>query len=318
MIRIITGCLFNKRQRFAYFSKAGFYKGMSDEKYLKLKAKMTMRPGTELNLSKPKTFCEKLNWLKINDRRGEYTKLVDKYEAKKIAAERLGADRVVPLLGVWEHFDEIDFDKLPNQFVLKCTHDSGGLVIVKDKGKFDKNAAKAKLERILSANYYTESREWPYKNVRRRLIAEEYIPSLGHPDSIEYKVTCFNGKVAFVTRCRGIAHSSFDARFNDHFDRNFVRHEGYVNYKPSGDVIEKPEQWDDIIRFSELMAKDTYHVRVDFYAVDGKLIFGETTFFSWGGFMDFVPQKWDLILGQNLKLPIDTDETVQITLPGLE
>lgn len=318
-IHIIGAFMISKRSRFLQRALKGCYKDMEDEKFLKLKGKYSMRAGTELDLTHPKTFCEKLNWLKINERRHLYTLMVDKYEAKKMAQERLGEDRVVPLLGVWDDFDEIDFDSLPDQFVLKCTHDSGGLIVVKDKSKLNKEEARAKIEETLQTDYYAvQSREWPYKNVHRRIIAEEYVPSLGNADSIEYKVTCFNGKVAFVTRCKGVPHAAFDVRFNDHYDRNFKHYDGYVNYKSSGEKIEKPEQWDDIIRFSELMAKDTYHVRVDFYVIDGKLVFGENTFFSWGGFMDFVPQEWDLILGQNLRLPIDTDETVKITIPGLE
>ncbi len=177
--------------RFSYLSSKGFYKNMPDEAYLRKAFKLRM--GYELDLDAPKTFCEKLQWLKLYDRRPEYSTMVDKYEVKKYVAERIGEKYVIPLLGVWDRFEDIDFDALPDQFVLKCTHDSGGFVVCRDKSVFDKSDARKRLNKHLQTDYYLHGREWPYKNVKRRIIAEKYIDSLGKPESVEYKLTCFGG-----------------------------------------------------------------------------------------------------------------------------
>lgn len=152
------------------------FKVLPDKMYLKICYKLAT--GKKLDLKNPQTFNEKLQWLKLYDRKPEYTRMVDKYEAKKYVAEKIGEEYIIPTLGVWDHFDEIDFDSLPDQFVLKCTHDSGGLVIVRDKAKLDKVAAKQKIEKSLKRNYYYSGREWPYKDVKPRIIAEKYMEDI--------------------------------------------------------------------------------------------------------------------------------------------
>lgn len=259
--------------------------------------------GYHPNLDNPKTLCEKLNWLKLNDRRPEYTDMVDKYKVKQIVAEKAGEKYVIPLLGVWDHFEEIDFDKLPERFVLKCNHDSGSAVIVKDKSRFDKNAAAETFQKKLETNYFQENREWPYKNIQRKIIAEPYYDSLGKRNSVEYKLTCMNGKVKFTTICTGIAHAAFEDRNNDHFDRDWKRLDFSVNYKSSGNQIEKPPFIDEMIEVAEKLADGIPYVRVDFYVLDGQIKFGEMTFVTWAGFMKFDPPEWDEILGSWLKLP---------------
>lgn len=273
---------------------------MPDRKYIE--KLFFAQVGYHPNLDNPKTLCEKLNWLKLNDRRPEYTDMVDKYKVKQIVAEKAGADYVTPLLGVWDQFEEIDFDKLPETIVLKCNHD-GGPVIVRDKRKFDKSAAAAVFYKKMQANYFRENREWPYKNVRRRIIAEPYYDSLGKRDSVEYKLTCMNGKVKFTTICTGIAHAGFEDRNNDHFDRDWKRLDFSVNYKSSGKQIEKPVFMDEMIGVAEKLADGIPYVRVDFFVIDGQIKFGEMTFFTWGGFMRFDPPEWDEILGGWMKLP---------------
>lgn len=260
------------------------------------------RVGYHPDLDNPKTLCEKLNWLKLNDRRPEYTDMVDKYKVKQFVAEKAGESYVTPLLGVWNQFEEIDFDKLPGSFVLKCNHD-GGPIIVKDKQRFDKDKAAATFHRKLKADYFRESREWPYKNVQKKIIAEPYYDSLGKRDSVEYKLTCLNGKVKFTTVCIGIAHAGFEDRNNDHFDRDWKRLDFSVNYKSSGKQIEKPYFMDEMVDVAEKLADGIPYVRVDFYVIDGQIKFGEMTFFTWGGFMRFDPPQWDEILGSWLKLP---------------
>ncbi|MBQ7221349.1 MAG: hypothetical protein IJS28_10255 [Synergistaceae bacterium] len=278
-----------------------FYDKLSDEKLIRKLFKYFM--GYDIDLDNPKTLCEKLNWLKLYDRRPEYTTMADKYAVKKFVADRIGSEHVVPLLGVWDRFDDIDFDALPEQFVLKCTHDSGGFVVCRDKATFDKQAARTALEKSLANNYYLMYREWVYKDVPRRIIAEQYIPSLGKPESIEIKVTCFNGIAKLNTICRGIAHDLPEKRSNDHYDRDMNRLMFSVVYK-NPEVPEKiPEQMPEIIALSEKLSAGIPQVRVDWYIVDGQIYFGEFTFYTWGGFMKFEPPEYDEILGSWLTLP---------------
>ncbi len=276
-------------------------KEIDDETYVKNFHKM--RIGEELNLDNPKTLNDKLNWLKLYNHDPLYTRLVDKYEVKKYVAERIGEKYIIPTYGVWEHFDDIDFDSLPMQFILKCTHDSGTFVIVEDKEKLNKEEAKEKLESALKNNFYYLCREWPYKNVKPRIIAEKYFDSLGKPESIEYKTTCFNGKVGFVTICGGIPHAEFEKRTNDHFTVDFEHMPWYSFYKHAKVRPEKPEQWDELINVCEKLAANIPYVRVDCYIIDGQIYFGEMTFYTWGGHIEFTPPEWNEKLGECLVLP---------------
>ena len=297
--------------RFAYWKEnpsalvqsimARLCKNMDDKSYLKWAYFFSM--GKRLDLKNPKLLSEKLQWLKLYDRNPYYTKCVDKYEVKSIVTEKVGADIVVPLLGKWACFDDIDFNSLPNQFVLKTTHASGGIVVCRDKDSFDKEHARTVLERSLGHDFYKGGREWPYKDVPRRIIAEEYIPTLGHPDSVEYKITCMNGEVKFVTFCKGPAHQDLSVRTNDHYDKDFKKLDFYTYYKNSNYPYEKPKTWDRMIEIAEKLSAGIPYVRVDVYDMDGKIYFGEMTFFTWAGFFRFRPKKWDEILGSWLSLP---------------
>lgn len=268
-----------------------------------LKSRFQYKLGYELNLEAPKTMCEKIQWLKLYNRNPEYTKLVDKYEVKQYVKNLIGEEYVIPAYGVWNSFDEIEFDKLPEQFILKCTHDSGSFVVVEGKAVLDKQKAREILEKGLSRNYFYENREWPYKNVQPRIIAEKYIDSLGKPESTEYKISCFDGKVGFLTICGGIAHAEYEKRTNDHYDVNFNHMPWWTYYKNAVTPPEKPEQWDKLIELSEILSKNIPYVRADFYVDKGKIYFGELTFFTWSGFMKFNPPEWDNILGDYIKLP---------------
>lgn len=297
LIRFIS----NPKIRFDYLNILGFYKRMPDEKYIKLRYKKWI--GEEPNLENPKNFNEKLQWLKLHDRNPVYTKLVDKYEVKKIVADKIGQEHVVPLLGVYDSVDEIDLSKLPDQFVLKCTHDSGGFSLCKDKKTYDFKTAKERLAKRQGRNFYIFSREWPYKDVQPRIIAEKYMDSLGKPESIEYKLTCFNGKVKLITVCGGIAHSSFENRTNDFYDRDYNHLPFYVFYKNAPKPLPIPNEIDDIIRFSEILAEGIPQVRVDWYIHEGTIYFGEMTFFTWGGLCEFTPPEWNQTLGDWIELP---------------
>lgn len=250
------------------------------------------------NLKNPVTYNEKLNWLKLHDHNPIYTKLVDKYEVKEYVAKLIGEKYIIPTLGVWEEFDEIDFDKLPNQFVLKCTHDSAGLVIVKDKNNLDINYARRVLQKALSQNFYYIGREWPYKNVKPRIIAEKYMED-EDGELKDYKFFCFNGepKIMFLLKDRSI-----DTRLN-FYDLEFNKlpfARGYPNFS---DVLKKPKGWESMIKLSQILSTNFPHVRVDFYNINGDIYFGELTFYPGSGFERFKPQKWDKIVGDWLKLP---------------
>ena len=186
---------------------------------------------------------------------------------------------------------------------MKCTHNSSGVIVCTDKKSFDVEAARKKLVPFMTQNYYWLRREWPYKNVKPRIIAEKYIDSLGKPESIEYKVTCADGKVNFVTICTGIAHDAFELRTNDHYDVNFNHMPWYAIYKNAKTQPHKPEQWEELISFCEKLSEGIPSVRVDTYIVDGQILFGEMTFYTWGGNIIFTPPEWDEKLGSLITLP---------------
>ena len=298
---IILSLLRNPAYRLDELSKYGFYRWLSDEEYIRRYWKAHF--GRKLDLENPVTLFEKLQWLKLYYRKPEFIDMVDKYTAKEIVAEKLGREHITPTIGVWDSPGEIDLSGLPEQFVLKPTHDSGGLVVCRDRKNFDWKAAKKKLAASMKHNYYWHGREWPYKHVRPRIIAEPLIEELGKPDSLEYKITCLNGKAVFVTICSGIAHDDDDKRTNDHFDRGFNRLPWKVIYKPAKVPPKKPEQWEELFRFGEALAEGIPYLRVDTYIIGGKILFGEMTFFTWSGFRRFEPEEWDEKLGRMLKLP---------------
>ena len=270
---------------------------LPDKIYLSLKFKYKM--GHFLNLENPQTFNEKLQWLKLYNRKPEYTIMVDKHEVKKYVADIIGEEYIIPTLGVWNHFDEIDFDKLPNQFVLKCTHDSGGLVICKDKNKLDLKAAKQKIEKSLKQNYYWFGREWPYKDVKPRIIAEKYMIDESGYELKDYKFFCFNGepKMMFIATDRGS-----DTKF-DFYDIDF-NHLPFTNGHPNANKkIKRPKNYSKMLALAAKLSFGIPHVRVDFYNINGKIYFGELTFFHWSGLVPFEPEEWDYKLGNWLKLP---------------
>lgn len=272
-----------------------------DKTYLKLMHySMT---GHWLNLDDPKTYSEKCQWMKLYYQRPELATMVDKYEVKQYVSERIGSEYVVECYGVWERFDDIDFENLPNQFVLKGTGCSGGFYICKDKASFNKEDAKAILEKDLNHNYYLEKREWAYKNVRPRILAEKYLDSLLKEETVEYKITCMGGRVEFVTICGGIAHAEYHQRTNDHYTRDWHKMDWYARYKPSGKSFEKTADIEKMIELSEKLTQGIPQVRADWYLHNGKIYFGELTFYTWAGWPIFTPEEWDLKLGEHFVLP---------------
>ena len=273
---------------------------LPDDLYLKVRFRQ--RVGYWPNFRHPRTYNEKLQWLKLNDRHPEYTKLVDKVTAKDYVAARIGANYIIPTLGVWDSIDEIDWDALPNQFVIKVTSDSGGIVVCKDKSQLDKEKAKAKLRHGWGKNYYQYNKEYPYKDVKPRIIAEQYMEDESGYELKDYKFFCFDGepKLLFVATDRG--KKDEDTKF-DFYDIEF-NHLPFLNGHPNARVAPtKPENYEEMIEIAKKLSRGMCHVRVDLYNVRGKIYFGELTFFHWSGMTPFEPQEWDYRLGELIKLP---------------
>ena len=272
---------------------------LPDEAYLKLKYRIRM--GKKLNLENPVTYSEKLQWLKLHNRKPEYTTMVDKAAVKEYIAEKIGPEYIIPTLGVWDRFEDIDFDTLPEQFVLKCTHDSGGLVICRDKAKLDREEAKKKIEKSLKNNYYYHGREWPYKNVKPRILAEAYMAD-EKGRLVDYKFFCFNGQVDSVMVCLDRETGSPKFYF---FDRNWQLKRYNVRGKeaPEGFTLPKPDKMDAMFDLAAELSQGIPFVRVDLYNRDGRIYFGEMTFYPQNGFDPNLLPETDAEWGQKLILP---------------
>lgn len=255
------------------------------------------------NWENPQTFSEKLQWLKIYDRHPEYTTMVDKYAVKKYVASIIGEEFIIPTLGVWNRPQDIDWDSLPEKFVLKCTHDSGTVIIVKDKSKIDKEDAIKQLSLCLKRNFYAVTREWPYKNVPKRIMAEKYIEcESGIQDLPDYKWYCFDGEPKY---CQVIQDRS-NRETIDFFDTNWV-HQEFVGLNPTADNASeepsRPEDLDVQIRIARELSKGIPFSRIDLYSIRGETLFGEITFYPNSGVGQFRPEKWNIQLGEYIKIP---------------
>lgn len=258
--------------------------------------------GRPLNLKNPQTFTAKINWLKLYDRKDIYTVMVDKVAVKSYVAKIIGEDKIIPTLGVWDNPDDIDFDALPEKFVLKCNHNSGlGMCICKDKQKLDIQNVLYNLRKGITENIYKWNREWPYKNVPRRILAEEFMEDDNTKELRDYKFFCFGGVVKF---------------FKIDFDRFVEHHANYYNTQgellPFGEIvcpplpqrkISLPSQLEKMISMAERLSRNVPFLRVDFYEVNNKVYFGELTFSPDGGFGIWTDDKIDYMLGQWITLP---------------
>lgn len=254
-----------------------------------------------IDFDNPKTFNEKIQWLKLNYRKEEYTNLVDKYRVKQYITKLIGEEYVIPTLGVWKNVDDIDFKSLPEKFVLKCNNDSGGIVICKNKKDFDEVKAKSFLKERLKNNGYWYGREWPYKNVKPCIIAEKYMEDSISKDLKDYKFFCFNGSMEFfdIDIDRFIEHRS------NYYDRNGNFLQFGKTYCPPDYTkkIEMPKNLDKMIELAETISHNTVLSRIDFYEIDGQVYFGEITFYPGSGFSPFTDEKWDYKLGDMIDLP---------------
>ena len=283
-----------------YLDKLNILK-LPDRVYIKLN--YLSSTGQKLDFNNLKTFNEKLQWLKLYDRKDIYTNMVDKYEVKHIISELIGTEYIIPTIDIYERFDDINFNKLPNRFVMKCTHDSGGLVIVKDKSKFDISKAKIVINKSLKRNYYYSGREWPYKNVKPRIIIEEYMEDCNSKDLKDYKFFTFSGNIA----CIQVDYDRFTNHKRSFYDCDWNRLKFTTLYPTDYNVeIEKPDNLDEMKSIVKKITKyigNPSYVRIDLYSINKRVYFGECTFYHGSGLEKFNPEEWNIRLGNLIKLP---------------
>ena len=289
---------------------------ISDELYVR--NDFLLKTGIPLDLTHPLTFNSKLQYLKLHDRNPAYTEMVDKAAAKDYVVRTLKAagvqapeQYIIPTLAQYRTWDEIDFAALPSQFVLKCTHDSGGLVIVKNKAEFLADparvrAAKRKLAKSLKRNFYYSGREWPYKNVPPRIIAEKYMEDKGSASMRDYKFFCFNGKPETMYLSEGLEDHATAAMsfYNMDFKLDDYKRK---DYRPIPYTPVKPKTFAKMKEFASILSKGLAHLRVDFYEINGKLYFGELTFYTCSGFIPWADPKYDRALGDLIDLSLAYD-----------
>lgn len=272
---------------------------LPDELYIKLQYWLYM--GKKLDLKNPKTFTEKIQWLKLHNRKEEYHRLVDKCEVKKVVASIIGDEYIIPTLGVWDSFDKIDFSILPDKFVLKTTQGSHSSFICRDKKDFDKEKAKKSFRIWMRSSPYEKFREWAYKGIKPRILAEQYLELKKGEDLVDYKFYCFNGKPLY---CQVIKDRTTKETI-DFFDKDWNHQEFlglHTKVTHSKVTIECPINYGKMLEVAEVLSQDVPFLRVDLYNLGGKIYFGELTFYPAAGLGCFTPDKWNLKLGELIKL----------------
>lgn len=270
-----------------------------DETFLKIKYRL--RVGQKLNLGDPKTFNEKLQWLKLYNRKPEYTSMVDKFGVRKHISKTIGEEYLIPLLGVYNGYSEITFDSLPNEFVLKPSHTSGNVFICKDKSKIDHVKLKNEINDWLNREYYWIHREWPYKNIKPRIICEKYMVDESGEELKDYKFMCFNGEPRIIQVMSERKNGQY---LINHFDLEWNEIDiSRKTLKKNPRIPAKPKNLGRMTEISKILSKDMPFVRIDLYETKVGLYFGEITFFPVSGFMDFLYEKHDHLLGSWITLP---------------
>lgn len=295
VIKLIIDSEFRKY----FFLSRGWFKHYDDKKALDCLFKYKI--GKNIAWDNPQSFNEKLQWIKLYDRNPLYTVLVDKISSKEYVRNIIGDKYVVPTLGIYKRFDDINFEELPKSFVIKCNNDSGGVCICKDKATFDKKRAKRKIEKAMRTNFYWKFREWAYKDIEPKIIVEEYLEAVAECDVPEYKIFCFDGTAKMIDVCMGKAHTL--ERTNDYCDMNLNRLPFTSLLPNSKGNLEKPLNYQKMIEIAEKLSKGFPEVRMDFYNIEGKIYFGEFTFTSNAGMEKFEPEEWDYNIGKWIKLP---------------
>ncbi|KYG30594.1 ATP-grasp fold amidoligase family protein [Alkalihalobacillus trypoxylicola] len=279
--------------------KAKIFRLLSDETYIKINYKLRLRQ--KLNLSNPQSFNEKLQWLKLYNRKREYSLLVDKFEVRNYIAETIGEKYLIPLLGVYNCYDEINFDELPDQFVLKPNHTSGDVYICKDKSKINHSKLRRDINKWLKREYFWVHREWPYKNIKPRIICEKYMVDETGLGLNDFKLMCFNGKVKCTFVClnretkKGVNIDIYDQNWN-------LMPFGRKHRTNSGSLTTVPQKYHEMKDLAHKISEYIPFVRVDFYEFKGELYFGEITFYPGSGYEEFTPNSYDLVLGSWLKI----------------
>lgn len=290
----------NPQRLLIYILNKNFFRFVPDELYLKLKYRLCI--GRKLNLDSPSSFNEKLQWLKLYNRCPQYSNLVDKYLVRDYVANIIGSCYLIPIIGTWCKFEDIDFNALPEQFVLKPNHTSGNVFICKDKNNMNYDSLNREVKKWLKRKYYWIHREWPYKHIKPRIICEKYLADELNDDLKDYKFMCFNGKVKCCFVCSNRSSSTglnIDIYDTDWNKMSFER----VGHPNSQELIERPINYKKMIELSEKLSEDIPFIRVDFYEVNEKIYFGELTFFPGAGFEEFTPESYDYLLGSWIKLP---------------
>ncbi len=290
----------NPKKIVLYLAHKGIFNWMDDKTYLKFMYKIKM--NEELDLDNPKTFNQKLQWLKLNDRQLIYNKFVDKYAVRKYISDIIGEEYLIPLIGVYDTFDEI----VPDKFVLKCTHDSGGIVICTNKQNFNKKEAKKKLEKCMKRNFYYIWREWPYKDLKPRIICEKYMEDKISRDLKDYKFMCFNGEVKCLFVC--LNRGSKNGLNVDFYDLEWNKMPFEKIHPQSNQIIDKPATFEKMVKLAKKLSKDIPFIRVDFYEVNGKVYFGELTLYPDAGVEAFKPYSYDELLGSWITLSQKNNE----------
>ena len=282
-------------RKFAYYAVAL----LPAKQYLKLRYRLTFKKP--LNLKNPQTYNEKLQWMKLYDHNPIYAQLVDKYDVRKYVSEKIGEEHLIPIIGVWDNFDEIDFDKLPNEFVMKCTHDSGSVFICKDKSTVDKKLLRKRITSDLKRSQYIAGREWAYKNVKPRIIVEKLMRDESSADLKDYKFFCFDGEVKsmFIATDRGI--EGQDVKF-DFFDAEYNHLPLKHGHQNANILPAKPNGFEEMKKLASKLSEGLRHARIDLYNINGKIYFGEITFYHHCGFVPFDPEEWDYTFGSWLKI----------------
>ena len=291
--------LYDKNYRWLYLASRGKYNNLDDETFLRKSFECKM--GRKLNLDNPQTLNEKLQWLKLYNRKPEYTIMVDKFLVKKYVANIIGEEYIIPTLGVWDDPDDIDFDKLPNQFVLKCNHNSGtGMCICGDKSKLNVNYVKNELRKGLKQDYYLTEREWPYKNVKRKIICEKFLRNNDLTPIVDYKFYCYGGKPIYFMY--SIGEASHNVK-NHKFDMNLKSIDYLFKRKPTLQLNEiiLPYNINKMIKLVEVLSKGLPHIRIDLYNVNGHIFFGEFTFYSGGGYINIFSKEYSNYLSSLIK-----------------
>ena len=297
-----------------------FHSFWQDRSYLEYLYKHKFKKN--LDLANPKTFNEKTQWLKLYDQKPVYTQMADKYSVMDYVRKKIGEEYIIPILGVWNNFDEINFNDLPNQFVLKCTHDSGGVVICIDKEKhifrnkagftLSMRGVKRYFAKLMKINYFYKLREWVYKNIKPRIIAQMYIGSSSGEPLNDYKIFTFNGRPKYIQAHFDKSSNQLKANF---YSTDWVFQDFFIQeINDKNQKIEKPKLLDKMLESAGLLAEGTNFLRVDFFYINNKIYFGELTFYNWAGFGNFTPENYDEIFGSYITLP--SEKTTESTIAG--